>query len=96
MISVTKLRPKFFDLWRDIPADGKTIKVTNRRHIYELTIKPTGEMLTTPYKKRAPKVRIKASQLQRGKCPDCGFMLVSGVCMNKCKEKAASKAADSV
>lgn len=82
MISLTKLRPALFDLWRDVPAEGKTIQVTNRRHIYDVTIKPTGKMLNKPYKQR-----VKASQLSRGKCPDCGFMLVSGVCMNKCESK---------
>lgn len=90
MITVTNLRPKFFDLWRDIPAKGKTIQVSNRRHIYELTIKPTGRMVEEPYKPRAAKQRIKASQIDTSKCPDCGFLLVAGQCMNKCNKKAAS------
>lgn len=82
MISVSGLRLKIFDVWKDIPDKGKKIKVYHRRKVYRVTIKPLDEKLPG-----YQEVKLKKKELKKATCANCGFLEISGVCMNNCQIK---------
>lgn len=77
-LALTQLRPKLFDLWRDMPEGGKTIEVSHRRRIYKVTIKPTDQHVGA-YKAKG----IKRSDIKKTTCLKCGFIMINGICMQK-------------
>lgn len=58
MISVSELRTKLFNVWQDIPEQGRKLEVYHRRKIYQVTIKPTDKNVQG-YKKRYQKSHLR-------------------------------------
>lgn len=81
-ISLSKFRTqlfKRFELMRDTDA---TFMVYHRRKVYAISVKDTGERITTPYKRR-PKQIVPSGLIETAPCAECESLLVNGICMNK-------------
>jgi hypothetical protein len=83
-ISMIELRRDLFKLFA-VFKNGGSFKVSHRRHIYVFSFSPTGEKVTTPYKRSSTNAmnKIDPNSVSSGLCATCGDITLNGVCMAK-------------
>lgn len=83
-ISISELRRDIFRVF-DLFKQGGSIRVSYRRKIYVFSISPTGDKVTTPYRKSPANAmnKIDPHSITQDVCPECEDLRQNGVCMNR-------------
>lgn len=84
-IPISYLRLHMFALFNLMRDTGVTLRVSHRRKIYNLNIRPTGDKVTTAYRKSKinPNNKIDPSLVSSDTCKECKELVLNGLCMNK-------------
>lgn len=89
MMSISQFRIHLFKCFELMDKAGATFKVAYRRKVYEISVKATGEKLTTPYKKARARKVLYPLKVESSKCPICGDLMLQGECMSRNKKAHA-------
>lgn len=96
-ISLTQLRKYFYHIFLLMTDTHISFRVSHRNKIYIMTIEPTGELIKRRYRrsKLNPRNRVDPGLIEASLCPNCGELMLAGVCMNKdCDKKSRAHLPD--
>lgn len=83
MLSLSHLKTSLHLLFKIASKDSVKLKVTYKEKVYYVTIEPTNEKYRVPNYKPRFKARKGAILLTPEICPECEYMVIGGVCINK-------------
>lgn len=82
-MSLSQLRTNLFVTFALMRDSDATIEVYHRRKVYKLHIEHTNQKVTKRYKPRKDKKIVPNSLIESVECPECGSLIVNGLCMNR-------------